>query len=113
MTEKYSSFPPSLIFNVTSMSLRLIPRGKQRTFRDGKSLYGLFLLLYKDVHPDVTLEDFIRLLREIFPVYKNPRKKTDEFKITTHDLGKRLYTLGFKNFPISTLANKEILKIEM
>jgi len=109
----HRQYTPSLIFNVTSMSLRLIPRGKKRTYKGANELYELFLLLYKDIHPNVSFNIFIELLKEIFPVYKNPRKGTDEFKITIHDLDERLRTIGIKNFPISTMVDKEILKIEM
>jgi len=106
-------FKPSVVFDVTSMSLRLIPRGKIRTYREGEDLYKLFSSLYKDIHPDMKYNEFIDLLKIIFPVYKNPRKLTNEFKITTFGLDKTLKSIGIRHFPIKTLTQEEILQIEM
>ena len=104
---------PSLVFDVTAMSLRLIPRGRVRTYRDGNDLYNLFCSLYRDVHPSVECDEFIEILKVIFPVYKNPRKRTNEFKITTFGLDETLATIGVKNFPIQTFVEEGVLKIEM
>ena len=105
--------PKSIIFDITAMGLRLVPVGKQRTFEDGEKLYKIFCILYKDVHPEVTEKEFFEILRKIFPVYKNPRKNTDNYKITTFKLRERLNELGMSRFPMNTLANMENLKIEM
>ncbi|MCB1864702.1 MAG: hypothetical protein KDG50_04690 [Chromatiales bacterium] len=105
--------PKSIIFDITAMGLRLIPKGRQRTFRDGEKLFELFRVLYKDVHPSVTEEEFLMVLRAIFPVYKNPRKSTESYKITTHKLEERLSELGMRRFPTGTLLNRENLKIAM
>lgn len=105
--------PQSVIFDITSMGLRLVPRGKQRTFQDGEEMYTLFCTMYKDVHPDITYDEFISVLKKIFPVYKNPRKNTEAYKITTHKLKERLRSLGMTTFPVNTLVGKERLKIEM
>ncbi|MFO1422444.1 MAG: hypothetical protein U1F70_02150 [Candidatus Competibacteraceae bacterium] len=105
--------PQSVIFDITSMGLRLVPRGKLRTFQDGNDMYELFRSMYKDVHPDITYDEFIGVLKQVFPVYKNPRKNTETYKITTYRLKERLRSLGMANFPVSTLVSKERLKIEM
>ncbi|HFD33001.1 MAG TPA: hypothetical protein ENJ28_09910 [Gammaproteobacteria bacterium] len=113
MIDDNKPIPKSVIFDVTAMSLRLIPKGRQRTFQDGDKLYKLFRALYKDVHPSITEERFLDILREIFPVYKNPRKTTECYKITTYKLKEKLGELGMKRFPADTLLNGESLKIEM
>lgn len=105
--------PQSVIFDIASMGIRLIPRGKQRTFQNGKEMYELFCSMYKDIHPDITYDEFICILKEIFPVYKNPRKDTEKYKITTYLLEDRLRFFGMNNFPINALVSKERLKIEM
>lgn len=105
--------PQSIIFNIASMGVRLLPRGRHRIFLEGRDLYSLFRLLYQDMHPDITQEDFFLALRHVFPVYKNPRKDTDIYKITTYKLQERLRQLGMSYFPIDALANNEGLKIEM
>lgn len=113
MIDEKIYFKPSVIFDVTSMSLRLIPRGKVRTYKEGKDLYKLFSSLYKDIHPDMKYDKFIDLLKIIYPVYKNPKKSTNEFKITTFGLDETLISIGIKHFPIKTLTSEEVLQIEM
>ncbi len=113
MIDDYELMAPSMLYDVVSLGLRLIPRGNQRTFEDGRKLYGLFLSLYKDVHPEITYEQFITVLRHLFPVYKNPRKHTEEFKITTYNLQKRLRKYGLTNIPLHALASRERLKIDL
>lgn len=105
--------PKSIIFDIAAMGIRLVPVGKQRTFEDGEKLYKLFCILYNDVHPEVTENDFFKILRKIFPVYKNPRKNTDNYKITTFKLKERLNELGMSRFPMDAFNNMENLKIEM
>lgn len=113
MKNEKNYYKPSVIFNVTSMSLRLIPRGKVRTYAEGEELYSLFCSLYKDIHPEIDYDEFIEILKVIFPVYKNPRKITDSFKITTFGLNENLEKIGFNHFPIKILTREELLKIEM
>ena len=113
MIANRKTIKPSLIFDVTAMSLRLIPRNKVRIYKNGSDLYVLFCSLYKDSHPNVEYLDFIEVVKEIFPVYKNPRKSTDEFKISTYGLDENLALLGMENFPTKTFVTSEVLKIEM
>lgn len=113
VTDNKVIYKPSLVFNITMMSLRLIPRGKIRTYKSGEDLYSLFCSLYKDIHPDLEYVQFIELLKVIFPTYKNPRKFTNEFKITTFGLDENLKAMGIDKFPLKTIVEKEVLKIEM
>lgn len=114
MTQNISLLTPSMIFDVSSMGVRLIPRGQQRVFRNGKDLYRIFQIFYADAHPGISYEEFLTVMRDIFPVYKNPRKQTEEFKITTHDLRNRLSSKwGMTNFPFQELYSSERLKIEL
>lgn len=105
--------PKSLIFDITAMGLRHVPVGRQRVFEDGDSLYKVFCILYSDLHPDLTEQEFFDVLRKIFPVYKNPRKNTENYKITSFKLEDRLQKLGMNSFPVNTFINKENLKIEL
>lgn len=105
--------PQSIIYSVASVGVRLLPRGRNSILIEADYFYNTFNSLYRDTHPDVTSALFFKAVRQVFPVYKNPRKQTDIYKITTHKLRHRLFELGMEHFPIETLANKETLKIEM
>ena len=114
MTKDISLLTPSMIFDVSSMAVRLIPSGQQRVFKKGKDLYKIFQIFYADAHPNLSYEEFLVVVRDVFPVYKNPRKQTEEFKITTYDLRNRLSSKwGMTNFPLDELYLNERLKIEL
>jgi len=100
------SYPLRQVHDVTSTALRMVPKGRQRAYCRSEDIYQLFLKLYKDAHPRLDEQGLARLLRVIFPVYKNPRKGTLEFKITTHGLTERLCMLGLNHFPVDIVLQQ-------
>lgn len=111
MTQTTYRLTPSLAHEIATTSLRLVPPGKTRAFVDGQEVYRLFMALYRDSRPTLTYSDFQEALRQVFPVYKNPRGTTFTFKITAHSLVERMAELGVRGFSVDRLLKNESLKI--